>query len=177
MTPEELRAVQVPFKDRYRSDPASALSTLSAKGILDVARLQCVVEGAGGTPVVAGVHPRAGGDGAGECAGDMLLQALVACAGVTLAAVSTAMNLGVTAGTLVVEGDLDFRGTLGVAREAPVGFMAIRVTAELETTADDTQLQKLGELTERYCVVARSLSGPVSIVIRRVGVPDQVGNG
>ncbi|QDT56346.1 OsmC-like protein [Caulifigura coniformis] len=177
MTPEELRAVQTPFKERYRSDPASALATLSATGTLDVARLQCVVDGAGGGRVIAGVHPRAGGDGAGKCAGDMLLEALVGCAGVTLAAVSTAMNLGVTAGRLSAEGDLDFRGTLGVSRDAPIGFTAIRVSFELETDAGEAQLQKLGELTERYCVVAQSLNAPVSISIRRVGPPGQVGNG
>ncbi len=168
MTAEELRAAQAPVKDRYRADPASALGTLEARGRLDVPRLQCLVDASGGNPVSAGIHPRAGGDGLGVCAGDMLLQALVACAGVTLCAVSTAMNLGVGGGTLTAEGDLDFRGTLGVSREAPVGFTEIRLSAELETTADETALQKLAELTHRYCVVAQSLKTPMSVTLRRV---------
>ena len=168
MTAEELRAAQAPFKDRYRSDPPAALATLTAKGRLDVENLHCVVESAPRSSLVAGVHPRAGGDGTGMCAGDMLLEALVACAGVTLAAVSTAMNLGVTAGRLTAEGDLDFRGTLGVSREAPVGFTAIRLKAEVDCAADDSQLQKLGELTERYCVVAQSLRAPVQITVCRL---------
>ncbi|HVJ67186.1 MAG TPA: OsmC family protein [Caulifigura sp.] len=167
MTADELRAIQAPIKERYRSDPSSALGTLHAQGRLDVARLHCVVETSGGSPVAAGVHPRAGGDGRGACAGDMLLQALVACAGVTLAAVATAMNLNVTGGTISAEGDLDFRGTLGVSRGAPVGFLDIRLVIDLETTADDNALRKLAELTERYCVVAQSLKAPLTMAIRR----------
>jgi len=167
MTAEELRAAQAPFKDRYRSDASSALATLTARGTLDVAQLQCRVETLATNPVIAGVHPRAGGDGRGLCAGDMLLQALVACAGVTLTAVATAMNLGVTGGELTAEGDMDFRGTLGVARDAPVGFTTIRLNAVVQSQADDAQLQKLAELTERYCVVAQSLKPPIMLRIRR----------
>jgi uncharacterized OsmC-like protein len=167
MTAEELRAAQAPFKDRYRSDASSACATLTARGTLDVGHLQCRVETHATNPVLAGVHPRAGGDGKGLCAGDLLLQALVACAGVTLTAVATAMNLGVTGGELTVEGDMDFRGTLGVARDAPVGFTAIRLDAVVDSKADDAQLQKLAELTERYCVVAQSLKPPITISIRR----------
>lgn len=167
MTAEELRAAQAPFKDRYRSDASSAQATLSARGRLDVGRLQCRVDTHAANPVIAGVHPRAGGDGSGLCAGDMLLQALVACAGVTLTAVATAMHLGVTGGELTVEGDMDFRGTLGVARDAPVGFTEIRLNAVVDSTADDAQLQKLAELTERYCVVAQSLKPPITVSIRR----------
>ena len=167
MTADELRAAQAPFKDRYRNDASSALATLSARGTLDVGRLQCRVDTLATNPVMAGVHPRAGGDGMGLCAGDLLLQALVACAGVTLTAVATAMNLGVTGGELTVEGDMDFRGTLGVARDAPVGFTAIRLNAVVNSQADDAQLQKLAELTERYCVVAQSLKPPITLTIRR----------
>ena len=167
MTAEDLRAAQAPFKDRYRNDASSAFTTLSARGTLDVGRLQCRVDTLATNPVMAGVHPRAGGDGKGLCAGDMLLQALVACAGVTLTAVATAMNLGVTGGELTVEGDMDFRGTLGVTRDAPVGFTAIRLNAIVNSQADDSQLQKLAELTERYCVVAQSLKPPITLTIRR----------
>jgi uncharacterized OsmC-like protein len=167
MTAEELRAAQAPFKERYRSDASSALATLSARGKLEVGRLQCRVDSHATNPVIAGVHPRAGGDGSGLCAGDMLLQALVACAGVTLTAVATAMNLGVTGGELTAEGDMDFRGTLGVTRDAPVGFAAIRLNAVVDSTADEAQLEKLAELTERYCVVAQSLRPPITVSIRR----------
>jgi uncharacterized OsmC-like protein len=167
MTADELRAAQAPFKERYRSDASSALATLTARGTLRVDRLQCVVETPAGHAVVAGVHPLAGGDGTGVCAGDMLLQALVACAGVTLTAVATAMNLGLTGGELTAEGDLDFRGTLAVARDAPVGFTAIRLKGVVDSTADEAQLQKLAELTERYCVVAQSLKAPVAVSLRR----------
>jgi uncharacterized OsmC-like protein len=169
MTAEQLRAAQAPFKERYRNDASSACATLSARGSLDVPQLQCRVDTHATNPVIAGVHPRAGGDGKGQCAGDMLLQALVACAGVTLTAVATAMNLGVTGGELTVEGDIDFRGTLGVSRDAPVGFTAIRLNAIVDSSADDSQLQKLAELTERYCVVAQSLKPPITVTIRRSG--------
>jgi uncharacterized OsmC-like protein len=167
MTPDELRSAQAPFKERYRNEPSTALATLSARGTLDVDRLQCRVEMPAAGPVVAGVHPLAGGDGEGVCAGDMLLQALVACAGVTLTAVATAINLGVTGGELTAEGDMDFRGTLGVSRDAPVGFTAIRLNAVIVTTAEGGQLQKLAELTERYCVVAQSLRPPITVTVRR----------
>jgi len=167
MTAEQLRAAQAPFKDRYRSDAQAGLATLSASGRLRVDELQCEVDTRAGHPLVAGVHPLAGGDGVGVCAGDMLLQALVACAGVTLSAVATAMGLDVRGGTLTADGDMDFRGTLGVDRAAPVGFTAIRLTAVVDSTADDAQLEKLAQLTERYCVVAQSLRPPIAVRIRR----------
>jgi uncharacterized OsmC-like protein len=165
MTAEELRALQAPMKERYRAEPAAGRATLTARGTLVLATLRCAVETHPGSPVEAGVHRMAGGDGEAVCAGDMLLQALVGCAGVTLCAVATAMNLGVTGGKVVAEGDMDFRGTLGVARDAPVGFTAIRVKVTLTSAADEAQLQKLGELTERYCVVAQSLRTPVTVTI------------
>ncbi len=165
MTADQLRSLQAPIKERYRRDPAEALATLHASGTLDLPKLQCIVAATPPTPAVAGVHPRAGGDGAAACAGDMLLQSLVACAGVTLCAVATAMNLDVSGGNVTAEGDLDFRGTLGVSREAPVGFTAIRLSARLQTTADAATLHKLGELTERYCVVAQSLKPKIEIQV------------
>jgi uncharacterized OsmC-like protein len=165
MTPEELRRRQAPFKERYRAQPESARATLAARGRIDPETLTCRVDSWPQSPLVAGIHPLAGGEQEAACAGDMLLQALVACAGVTLCAVATAMGLDVTAGELVAEGDLDFRGTLGVSRDAPVGFTAIRLRAALRTTADASQLQKLAELVERYCVVAQSLKTPITVSI------------
>ena len=158
MTPEQLRAMQAPLKERYRADPAAALVTLHARGTLgdDV---HC----AGHTPrgrVNAGLHPATGGTGELACSGDMLLEALVACAGVTLRAVATAMGLPVRGGTISAEGDLDFRGTLGVSREAPVGFRAIRLRFDLDSDAAPEQLAKLIQLTERYCVVLQTLAQP-----------------
>ena len=158
MTAEELRALQAPLKDRYREDPATARATLTVRGALDVGRVVCRIETGRGPVTSAGLHPMTGGDGSWACSADMLLEALVGCAGVTLCAVATAMNIPVTGGTLMAEGDLDFRGTLGVSKESPVGFRAIRVTCALQTTADEGQLEQLAKLTERYCVVAQSLS-------------------
>ncbi|MCS6877445.1 MAG: OsmC family protein [Geminicoccaceae bacterium] len=159
MTPEELRALQAPLKARYRADPSAALVTLRAEGELGEG-LACRVETAGG-PIEAGLHPATGGSGLQACSGDMLLQALAACAGVTLKAVATALGVPVRAGRVRVEGDLDFRGTLGVAREAPVGFRAIRLAFELDTDAAPEELERLLALTERYCVVLQTLRTPV----------------
>lgn len=158
MTDQQLRAIQAPLKDRYRAEPATALATLRVSGTLDLPHLVCRIETGRGVLTNAGLHPMAGGDGSFACSADMLLEALVGCAGVTLCAVATAMNLPITAGTMTAEGDLDFRGTLGVSRDAPVGFTAIRLLVDLDTTADDAVLAKLGQLTERYCVVAQSLN-------------------
>jgi uncharacterized OsmC-like protein len=158
---EELRALQSPLKDRYRSDPDAAVVTLSAIGTL-AEGIACSVR-TGRALAEAGLHPASGGDGALLCSGDMLLEALVACAGVTLRAVSTSLGVLVSSGRVVAEGDLDFRGTLGVDRQAPVGFRAIRLAFELETDADDEQLAALQRLTERYCVVYQTLMNGASI--------------
>jgi uncharacterized OsmC-like protein len=161
MDAEALRAVQAPIKDRYREDPASAAITLRANGALDDPDgLSCSVE-TGRALVKAGLHPATGGDGMLACSGDMLLQALVACAGVTLRAVATATGIPVRGGTVRAEGDLDFRGTLGVAKDAPVGFSAIRLTFDLDSDATPEQLATLHKLTERYCVVYQTLASGV----------------
>jgi uncharacterized OsmC-like protein len=154
---DELRALQAPLKDRYRSDPGAARITLSATGDLGEG-VSCSVQIARAI-AEAGLHPATGGDGTLLCSGDMLLEALVACAGVTLRAVSTSLGIAVASGTVRAEGDLDFRGTLGVDRDAPVGFSAIRLSFELETDADEQQLATLRGLTERYCVVYQTLAG------------------
>jgi uncharacterized OsmC-like protein len=162
-----LQAVQSPLKERYREDPTAALVTLRADGRLDEEQIACSVA-TGRALVEAGLHPATGGTGALACSGDMLLEALVACAGVTLRSVATSMELDV-AGTVHAEGDLDFRGTLGVDREAPVGFTAIRLRFELESDASEEELAKLLERTERYCVVGQTLGGgvPVQFSVRR----------
>src|SRR5215831_15758500 len=153
MDAEDLRALQQPLKDAYRSHPASAVITLRARGELGEEGVSCSVE-TGQALAVAGLHPATGGDGTLVCSGDMLLEALVACAGVTLRAVATSLGLAVR-GTVRAEGDLDFRGTLGVAKDedVPVGFTAIRLRFELEHDEDEAAIAKLLELTERYCVV------------------------
>lgn len=158
MNADELRALQAPLKDRYREAPEAALLTLRAEGRIGEG-IACKVE-TGKRLVEAGLHPATGGDGMAACSGDMLLEALVACAGVTLKAVATALGLEVRGGTVTAEGDLDFRGTLGVAKDAPVGFRAIRLTFDLDTDASDEQLAKLLHLTERYCVVYQTLRNP-----------------
>src|SRR3954453_21298911 len=150
MRSEELRELQAPLKDGYRAAPESARLTLTATGTLDDG-ITCSVQ-TGQAIAQAGLHPMTGGDGTALCSGDMLLEALVACAGVTLRSVATALGLGVE-GSVTAEGDLDFRGTLGVDREVPVGFAAIRLRFDLESDAEPEQLGKLVELTERYCVV------------------------
>jgi uncharacterized OsmC-like protein len=156
---DQLQTVQAPLKQRYRDDPEAARVTLSATGRLGEG-VSCSVQ-TGRALAEAGLHPATGGDGSLLCSGDMLLEALVACAGVTLRAVATSLGIAVSGGTVRAEGDLDFRGTLAVDREAPVGFSAIRLSFELETEADPEQLATLQKLTERYCVVYQSLaSGP-----------------
>jgi uncharacterized OsmC-like protein len=156
MERDELRAVQAPLKERYRAEPGAAQITLSATGALGEG-VSCSVQ-TGRALAEAGLHPASGGDGTLLCSGDMLLEALVACAGVTLRAVATSLGIEVRAGRVHAEGDLDFRGTLGVEREAPVGFSAIRLGFELETDADEEQLATLQRLTERYCVVYQTLA-------------------
>ena len=169
MDAEELKSLQAPLKARYNDDPATALITLRAEGSLDGDGLACSVE-TGKALVEAGLHPATGGDGTQACSGDMLLQALVACAGVTLGAVATAIGVDVRAGTVKAEGDLDFRGTLGVSKEAPVGFRDIRLHFDLETDADAEQLVTLLKLTERYCVVYQTLcASPPMAVTHRAG--------
>jgi len=157
----ELQAVQRPLKDRYREEPTAALITLRADGKLDEEKIACKVE-TGRILVEAGLHPATGGTGALACSGDMLLEALVACAGVTLRSVATSMELDVT-GSIHAEGDLDFRGTLGVDRETSVGFTAIRLRFDLASDASTEKLDKLLELTERYCVVGQTLAGGVPV--------------
>src|SRR6202047_2462341 len=155
-----LRALQAPIKERYKRDPAAAVVTLKAKGTVDDAALACKVE-TGRALAIAGLHPATGGSGLELCSGDMLLEALVACAGVTLKAVATALEIPLKSGTVSAEGDLDFRGTLGVAKDAPVGFAQIRLRFEVETDAPQEKLDQLLKLTERYCVVYQTLkSGP-----------------
>jgi uncharacterized OsmC-like protein len=153
---DQLRSLQAPLKERYRDQPDAAMVTLSATGELGEG-VSCSVH-TGRAIAEAGLHPATGGDGSLLCSGDMLLEALVACAGVTLRAVSTSLGLSVPAGRVRAEGDLDFRGTLGVDREAPVGLSAIRLSFELETDADEEQLATLKKLTERYCVVYQTLA-------------------
>jgi uncharacterized OsmC-like protein len=167
----DLQAAQAPLKERYREDPAAALVTLRASGELGAEEIACSVE-TGRALVVAGLHPATGGSGALACSGDMLLQALAACAGVTLRAVATALGVAVS-GRVVAEGDLDFRGTLGVAKDegVPVGFRAIRLRFELSDVPDDEEtLATLLRLTERYCVVYQTLAGgvPVDLAVTRV---------
>jgi uncharacterized OsmC-like protein len=164
MNAEELRAMQAPLKDLYRSEPEAAEYTLRATGSLGSDEVTCHVETSGGK-VTAGLHPATGGTGALACSGDMLLQALVACSGVTLRAVATAIGLAIHGGTITAEGDLDFRGTLGVDKAAPVGFRAIRLMFDLDTDAPPEQIAKLLELTERYCVVYQTLRNPPPIEV------------
>ncbi|HEX6596836.1 MAG TPA: OsmC family protein [Acidimicrobiales bacterium] len=156
MDKQALRAIQQPLKDRYREDSESALVTLRAEGDLGEG-VTCSVQ-TGRALVEAGLHPATGGDGLSVCSGDMLLQALAACAGVTLRAVATSLEIPLDGGRVRVEGDLDFRGTLAVSKEAPVGFRAIRLTFDLDTAAPPEQLDTLIRLTERYCVVFQSLA-------------------
>jgi uncharacterized OsmC-like protein len=157
----ELQAVQKPLKERYREEPDAALITLRADGKLDEEKIACKVD-TGRALVEAGLHPATGGNGAFACSGDMLLEALVACAGVTLRSVATSMELEVT-GSVHAEGELDFRGTLGVDREAPVGFRTIRLRFDLSSDEPREKLDKLLELTERYCVVGQTLAGGVPL--------------
>jgi uncharacterized OsmC-like protein len=164
MDTEELRATQAPLKDKYREQPESALVTLHADAQLDGLGISCKVE-TGRAVVEAGLHPATGGDGALACSGDMLLEALAACAGVTLRAVATSLGLEVRGGRVRAEGDLDFRGTLAVAKDAPVGFRAIRLSFALDTDASEEQLATLKKLTERYCVVFQTLRTPPEFAV------------
>ena len=155
MKADELKATQAPLKERYRETPSAALITLRAKGKLGEG-VTCKIE-TGKALVAAGLHPATGGNGLSACSGDMLLEALVACAGVTLNAVATAIGVVIRSGSVEAEGDLDFRGTLGVAKDAPVGFQRIRLHFDLDTDASEDQLSTLLRLTERYCVVFQTL--------------------
>src|SRR5438128_4588683 len=159
-----LRAMQAPLKERYKGDPKTAFITLKAKGTLNDTHIACKVE-TGRALAIAGLHPATGGSGMELCSGDMLLEALVACAGVTLKAVSTAIDVPLKSGTVSAEGDLDFRGTLGVAKDAPVGFRDIRLRFDLDTDAPRDQVAKVVELTQRYCVVYQTLCRPPRVEI------------
>jgi uncharacterized OsmC-like protein len=160
-----LRSIQGPIKDRYRSDAGAARITLKAKGAIDELGIACKVE-TGRALTVAGLHPATGGSGLELCSGDMLLEALVACAGVTLKAVATALEIPVRSATVSAEGDLDFRGTLGVVKDAPVGFVAIRLAFEVESDAPQEKLDQLTRLTERYCVVYQTIRSGVPVDVR-----------
>jgi uncharacterized OsmC-like protein len=162
MNADELRATQSPLKSRYRDEPQAARITLKAQGALDDAHIACKVE-TGRALAIAGLHPATGGSGAELCSGDMLLEALVACAGVTLKAVATSMGIALRSGKVSAEGDLDFRGTLGVDKQAPVGFTDIRLNFALDTDAEQDQLDTLLKLTERYCVVLQTLKRPPTL--------------
>ena len=159
MNADELRALQAPLKDRYKTAPEAAAVTLAATGQLDADDVVCRVE-TGKALVAAGLHPATGGSAALTCSGNMLLEALVACAGVTLKAVATAIGFDLRGGRVTAEGDLDFRGTLGVAKDAPVGFRAIRLRFALETDEPAERIAQLTKLTERYCVVYQTLAQP-----------------
>jgi len=168
MNSEELRATQAPMKQLYKEKPEAALIALKAEGRLGEG-ITCKVQ-TGKALVEAGLHPATGGDGRSACSGDMLLDALVACAGVTLGAVSTAMGIDIRAGVVRAEGDLDFRGTLGVVKDVPVGFTRIRIEFDLDTDASEEQLDALIRLTERYCVVFQTLRQPPEMLVSRNAV-------
>jgi uncharacterized OsmC-like protein len=167
MNKEELQAAQTPLKERYRSDPEAGLITLKAEGRIGEG-ITCSIQ-TGKALVEAGLHPATGGPGTFACSGDMLLEALAACAGVTMAAVATSIGVHLRSGTVRAEGDLDFRGTLGVSKEAPVGFQRIRLQFEVDTDAPAEQLATLGRLTERYCVVYQTLrqGPPIDVSLNR----------
>lgn len=166
MDQAELKALQAPLKSRYREDGEAALITLAAEGRVGDEHITCKVS-TGKALLEAGLHPAAGGDGLSACSGDMLLEALVACAGVTLKAVATALEIPLRDARVYAEGDLDFRGTLGVDRQAPVGFQAIRLRFALDTDADDAALETLQKLTERYCVIYQTLTNPPRLEVAR----------
>ena len=170
LTAEQLRGLQAPLKDKYRAEPGAAIVTLTSVGSLDGEGIACRVD-TGRALVEAGLHPATGGSGLQACSGNMLLDALAACAGVTLRAVATALGIGLRGGAVHAEGELDFRGTLGVAKEAPVGFTAIRLHFELDTDATPEQIATLVKLTERYCVVFQTLAKPptLSLTVRTGG--------
>jgi len=168
MDAAELRAIQTPIKERYKNDPKAGLITLKAKGSLDDTNITCKVE-TGRALAIAGLHPATGGTGMELCSGDMLLEALVACAGVTLKAVSTALEIPLRTATVAAEGDLDFRGTLGVAKDAAVGFAQVRLRFDVDTDAPQEKLDQLLKLTERYCVVYQTIKSgpPVEVTLAR----------
>ena len=170
MDADALRAVQAPIKERYRGDPQAAQITLKARGTLDDSRIACQVE-TGRALALAGLHPASGGSGAELCSGDMLLEALVACAGVTLKAVATALAVPLKGATVSAEGDLDFRGTLGVAKDVPVGFTAIRIRFTVDSDAPREKLDQLLKLTERYCVVYQTLRHGVPVEAQMIPTP------
>ena len=165
MDADALRALQAPIKDKYRSTPDAAVITLKAKGSIDESKIACNVE-TGRAIAAAGLHPAGGGTGAELCSGDMLLEALVACAGVTLKAVATALEIPLKAGVVRAEGDLDFRGTLGVAKDAPVGFRDIRLYFDLDTDAPQEKIDQLVKLSERYCVIFQTLAKPPKLELK-----------
>lgn len=165
MNAEDLRSIQAPLKERYREAPEAALITLRAQGSLGEG-VRCKIETGKGL-VTAGLHPATGGNGLNACSGDMLLEALVACAGVTLNAVATALGITLREATLQAEGELDFRGTLGLSKEAPVGFQNIRLQFTLDTDASQEQIDTLLRLTERYCVIYQTLARPPTLTITR----------
>ena len=169
MDGNQLRAMQAPLKQAYKDDPGAAVITLKAKGTLDNANIACKLE-TGRALATAGLHPASGGSGLELCSGDMLLEALVACAGVTLKAVATALDIPLASGTVSAEGELDFRGTLGVAKDAPVGFRRIRLRFDIDTDAPQDKLDQLLKLTERYCVVYQTIKSgpPVDVQMARV---------
>ncbi|SNS54151.1 Uncharacterized OsmC-related protein [Geodermatophilus saharensis] len=166
MDAAQLREMQAPLKQRYREDPGTACAQMHAEADFSDPGITATVQTWAG-PVRAGLHPSTGGDGSDACSGDMLLQALLACTGVTMRSVATAMGVGVRSAQLTARGDMDARGTLGVARDVPVGFGSIAVDAVLDTDADDATLERLAQLTERYCVVAQSLAQPPRLTVRR----------
>jgi uncharacterized OsmC-like protein len=170
MDAEHLRRLQAPLKERYRSDPEAAIITLKARGRLGDENISCRVE-TGKALVEAGLHPGTGGDGSFACSGDMLLEALVACAGVTLRAVAAALDVPLRGGVVSAEGDLDFRGTLGVDKQAQVGFTTIRLRFDLDSDASQEQLDKLITLTERYCVIYQTLRHPPPVSLTRAAQP------
>lgn len=174
MRADELRAIQKPIKDRYRDDPKVAEITLKAEGRLDEG-IACSVA-TGSAIASAGLHPATGGDGLSVCSGDMLLQALVACAGVTLRAVATSLDIPVAGGIVRAEGDLDFRGTLALSKDVPVGFSAVRLRFELDSDATEEQLETLVRLTERYCVVYQSLARSPRLSVSRAQMDPKTGS-
>jgi uncharacterized OsmC-like protein len=165
MTPEELRTLQAPLKQKYREDPGAAQVTVRATGLLVPDHLQCVIEASRSHDALAGLHPAAGGSADAACSGDMLLEALVACAGVTLTTVATALAIPLSGGRIVAEGSIDFRGTLGLDRDVPVGLGNISLHFELETDAAEEQVDKLIQLTERYCVILKTLQSPPRMTV------------
>jgi uncharacterized OsmC-like protein len=170
MDSSTLREMQAPLKQRYRNEPASAITALEATGTFDEDGITCTVQSWAG-PVRAGLHPATGGDGSDACSGDMLLQALLACAGVTLRSVATALGIDIRSARLRAQGEFDARGTLGVSRDTPVGARNLRLEAELDTDADDEALARLTTATERFCVVAQSLAERPTLTIRRATSP------